>query len=869
MNRLSVKFTQQKFLWPAVVAVFLVAFFFRFYRLADHPLGIFFDPAINGLDAERLMQRGGPVIFFPTNGGREAMFMYMLIPSIWLFGSTPFALRAVTATASLLNVVLLFAFIYQLRITNYEWRNSRLFFALLTALTLATMPWATEVSRLGQRPVLVPLLAVPIFWFFLRGWASGRPGWFIASGALLGLAGHTYSAARLLPLILLLALLPEFFIRSRESGIGSQESETQSRKNAESQKKPQHATRHPQFKIQNSKFFGLLLFAAVAGVVFAPMGWYLLTHPAQFTERAGSVMVWNFLNTPAAIAAEIGHNALRVAGFFCCAGSPNPIFGLPGYPGLSPLLAPFLLLGLALALKNWRNLFYRLAALWWLIGVAPSVIAIEAPHPLRMLAALPATAILVALGLSQVPMISYQLSKKLPPRFQSYGLHYLLPILLILLPLPGLFRAYFIDWTARQDTRGAYDYGAIAIRDAVLAHADDSTAVYLPLARFGDSPLLYYLSGSFVREARTTVTPAPNAIVIAPEKNAADTAWVRLFNGKATVLPPLNPFGQQLIQSALAGDAAQTIFIPFSNEPAARLAPLAQNPAPYIQGVTDVFEASFGAFELTGATYPQIIASPGALPVTLFWQANRPVRDEVEVLVRLVDDSQRAWGNGDARPTGWAYPTSWWRPGLDQIAAQHQVQLDNALPPGRYRLAISVFDPATGQRWPLAGGRSDSPDTFFIGPLKAPLPPPADQPPLLPGPPLFGNEIELLGYRLEPASLTPGGSVRLDLLWQAQTTPAQDYTVFIHLLDEAGNQLGGSDSPPLAGSYPTSIWSPGERILDPHTLPLPADLPAGDYRLALGLYHQPTGQRLSLSLPDGSPAPDGRWLLPQPLSIEP
>jgi hypothetical protein len=44
------------------------------------PAGLFFDPAINGLDATRLMQRGGPVLFFPTNGGRESMFMFMLIP---------------------------------------------------------------------------------------------------------------------------------------------------------------------------------------------------------------------------------------------------------------------------------------------------------------------------------------------------------------------------------------------------------------------------------------------------------------------------------------------------------------------------------------------------------------------------------------------------------------------------------------------------------------------------------------------------------------------------------------------------------------------------------------------------------------------
>src|SRR6185503_14719410 len=50
-------------------------------------------------------------------------------------------------------------------------------------------------------------------------------------------------------------------------------------------------------------------------------------------------------------------------------------------------------------LKNWRDLFSRLIALWWLSGIARSIIAIEAPHPLRMIVALVPTAILVALGL--------------------------------------------------------------------------------------------------------------------------------------------------------------------------------------------------------------------------------------------------------------------------------------------------------------------------------------------------------------------------------------------------------------------------------------------------------------------------------------
>ena len=113
MNRVH-----SKFFWPVTVAVILIAFFLRFYRLADHPLGLFFDPAINGLDSLRLIQRGGFTMFFPTNGGREALFMYLIVPFIQLFGPIPLSMRLVTATASLLNVVFLLAFLYDLRFTN-------------------------------------------------------------------------------------------------------------------------------------------------------------------------------------------------------------------------------------------------------------------------------------------------------------------------------------------------------------------------------------------------------------------------------------------------------------------------------------------------------------------------------------------------------------------------------------------------------------------------------------------------------------------------------------------------------------------------------------------------------------------------------
>jgi hypothetical protein len=829
------------------------------------------------------MQRGGPVLFFPTNGGREALLIYLLVPFIWLFGTTPFAFRLQLAVISLLNVVCLFAFLYDLRsmprsgvFTIYATHNraqlplgtqhiSRLWFATLASLTLAISSWHIGISRGDQRPLTAPLLAVLVFWFFLKGWTTSQQRWFLLSGLFLGLGFHTYSAARLLPLILILAWLPEIFLRNTQYAPERSLPLGRPTPHASVLSSP-----WGRFTLHASRFTLLLLPALL---VAAPMLWYFAMHPAQFSARAASVMVWSYLDTPADILAELGRNLLRVLGFFCCIGSPNAIFGLPGYPGLSPLLAPFLLLGLIIALKNWRDLFFRLVALWWLVGISPSIIAIEAPHPLRMIVALPATAILVALGLVWASRFTfYVLGRSLSlERTSHYALRftlYALPLLLILATLPGTFSAYFIEWTRLPVTQGIYDYGAVAIRNAVLAHANSARPIYLSLARFNDPPLLFYLSDRFRREAALAVPPASSALVISPEKNERDSVWVRLQGNTAAILPPLTSEGQQLIQSALASSSTQAVQTP-RGETVARLASLPTDPARFVLHLTRPLTAAFGPAQLVGTTYqPVIDPTSTELPVTLYWQTARPMPDDYEVILHLVDDSRRVVGNGTARPNDWVYPTTFWRPGLDTVAAQQPVKLEtDPLEPGRYWLAVALFDPAAGRRLPLTEGSSDSPDTFFIGPLKVPLPAPPPVPPPAEAEVIFGNLIQLSGLRLDTPSVSAGEPVQLSLLWQALDTPPLDYTVFVHLLDAGDNIVTGNDTQPVNNTYPTTLWSPGERILDRHTIPTPAFLPPGQYRLVIGLYYQPTGERLPLSLAEGRPAPPGQLIINSPITI--
>jgi hypothetical protein len=121
----------------------------------------------------------------------------------------------------------------------------------------------------------------------------------------------------------------------------------------------------------------------------------------------------------------------------------------------------------------------------------------------------------------------------------------------------------------------------------------------------------------------------------------------------------------------------------------------------------------------------------------------------------------------------------------------------------------------------------------------------------------FGEQLLLLGYVLDEPSET------LRLIWQASPQVLADYTVFVHLVDAAGNRLAGSDGQP---PVPTSQWVRDEVVIDERVVPIPDDLPPGDYWLAVGLYHPDTGERLPIFDSSGAVVGDGLML---PISLTP
>jgi hypothetical protein len=91
--------------------------------------------------------------------------------------------------------------------------------------------------------------------------------------------------------------------------------------------------------------------------------------------------------------------------------------------------------------------------------------------------------------------------------------------------------------------------------------------------------------------------------------------------------------------------------------------------------------------------------------------------------------------------------------------------------------------------------------------------------------------------------------VTVRVKWQARGTPPGDYTVFVHLVDATGAQIGQADGYPIAAIFPPSEWRAGDHVEDVRTIPIPPGAALG--AVLIGLY-----DRANPSI--RAPAQDGR-----------
>ncbi len=110
----------------------------------------------------------------------------------------------------------------------------------------------------------------------------------------------------------------------------------------------------------------------------------------------------------------------------------------------------------------------------------------------------------------------------------------------------------------------------------------------------------------------------------------------------------------------------------------------------------------------------------------------------------------------------------------------------------------------------------------------------------------FGDQMRLLGYRLEQRRVQPGESVWLWLEWEALRPMERDWSVFVHLNDPVIERpIAQRDMFPGQGLLATRLLEPGQRVVNGYRLTVPATAVApADLELAIGLYDYQTGERL-------------------------
>ena len=77
------------------------------------------------------------------------------------------------------------------------------------------------------------------------------------------------------------------------------------------------------------------------------------------------------------------------------------------------------------------------------------------------------------------------------------------------------------------------------------------------------------------------------------------------------------------------------------------------------------------------------------------------------------------------------------------------------------------------------------------------------------------------------------------------------------LVGPDGQLVTGHDGPPMDGRYPTGAWQPADVVPDAHRLVLEPDIAPGTYWLKVGMYRQPSLERLPVRDARGVEHADG------------
>ncbi|HMD87570.1 MAG TPA: glycosyltransferase family 39 protein [Anaerolineaceae bacterium] len=326
-----------------VLLVTGIALFFRYYWLNQVPGEMFSDHAEKLLDVSDILN-GKYSIFFPRNTGREAIQMYLTatIATVLKTGLSFISLKLGTTLAGVLTL----PYIYKLgKEIGNRW------VAILAVFLTGIAYWPNVISRVGLRFPLYPLFVAPTLYYLIRGVRTSKRNDFILSGIALGLSLHGYTAARILPFVVVVAF-GIYLIHKQSQGKRWQ---------------------------STIAFFGL---AFVSFVVFLPLFRYMVDNPAMFDYRVLTRLGTSEQQYPGPVVLIFLSNLWKAEIMFFWDNGSTWVHSVVGRPALDVVTAALYFLGSMQLLiryirqRHWLDLFLLVSVPLLML---PSILSLAFP----------------------------------------------------------------------------------------------------------------------------------------------------------------------------------------------------------------------------------------------------------------------------------------------------------------------------------------------------------------------------------------------------------------------------------------------------------------------------------------------------------
>ncbi|HRF46789.1 MAG TPA: hypothetical protein PLC98_04115 [Anaerolineales bacterium] len=782
---------------PLVLVCFNIGVYLAL-RVAAPPTLTGGDPARLGIQAWDFLERQVWPFYIQHLFAPNPLIVYLHAAAFAVFGVTLDALNGVTIAAGILASVAAYRAGCALFHDEGPIVGHRA--GLIAALSFPLISVLTTFAGGGTEHILLPLFALTVTAALWHGLRTGRAVAFVLAGALLGVSQYAYIVARALPVALIGAVGLVFVIEPRYR-------------------------RH---------WKGLAWAAGAFALTALPQALFFIEAPATFTARVAQSAGGFVFSRPDAAELVVmkAVQQLRMLGWDWVSG-----YNLSG----RALLDPLLLAGLVLSLRRRPGHVFA----WAMAGafLILELITFEDIHPsaTRLLGAIPFLLLLSGSGVAR-------LWTWLAGRWRRAGWAVVAVVIgfgverhydLVTRAIPDYMRRPGVEWMASLVDQAEAAY--------ILAHRDQP--ILLPASEYQRAPLTFLLAEAFPDRSGAATPPLRAGekvtVIVAsePERPTTDgpqagyipDTWVLVKGGAIYLLPTL-PGGVALgaLEETLQARNGVPVAEVFDGvwQGGSPLPPAGQ---------TVRFE---NGFELIGASLGSFVAGQ-PLDVTLLCAIHNPLPSDVQLVVQVLDaEGEKLAGVHDWILHG-AYRARAWR--VDEtVPLNYRFEIPADLAPGRYRVAVGVFDIQAARFVPSAHG----PDLATAALLKIPKPPPADHPPRF-SDAVFGP-VALESYALDPE---PAG-LKVRFLWRADQHVDFDFTLFVHVVDRHGNLIAQSDGQPDGGSYPTTLWDIDERFLEERTLAAPP----GEYLVYVGWYRWDTGERLPAFF-EGVPVSDNRLLL--------